>query len=80
MMQPTVRRIWPAFTSLAPSSNRLSAIGDSPVGSRFHRGEPMPEVKDAYESQEDVEKAAAKMQEYHDRFEAKRGKRKRRRR
>ena len=40
----------------------------------------MPEVKDAYESQEDVEKAAAKMQEYHDRFEAKRGKRKRRRR
>ena len=40
----------------------------------------MPEVKDAYESQKDAEKAAAKMQEYHDRFEAKRGKRKRRRR
>ena len=80
MMQPTVRRIWPAFTSLAPASYRLSAIGDSPVGSRFHRGEPMPEVKDPYESQEDAEKAAAKMQEYHDRFEAKCGKRKRRRR
>jgi len=40
----------------------------------------MPEVKDAYESQEDAEKAAAKMQEYHDRVEAKCGKRKRRRR
>ena len=40
----------------------------------------MPEVKDAYESQEDAEKAAANMQEYHDRFEAKRGKRKRRKR
>ena len=40
----------------------------------------MPEVKDAYESQEDVEKAAAKMQEYHDRFEEQRSKRKRRRR
>ena len=40
----------------------------------------MPEVKDAYESQEDAEKAAANMQDYHDRFEAKRGKRKRRRR
>ena len=40
----------------------------------------MPEVEDAYESQEDAEKAAAKMQEYHDLFEAKRGKRKSRRR
>ena len=40
----------------------------------------MPEVKDAYESQEDAEKAAAKTQEYQDRFEAKRGKQKRRRR
>ena len=40
----------------------------------------MPEVKDAYETQEGAEKAAAKMQDYHDRFEAKRGKRKRRRR
>ena len=60
-----------------------SVGGDSPVGSRLHRGEPMPDVKDAYESQQDAEKAAAKMQEYHDRFEeqrAKRAKRKRRRR
>ena len=42
----------------------------------------MPEVKDAYESQEDAEKAASKMQEYHDRFEeqrVKQTKRKRRR-
>ena len=36
----------------------------------------MPEVKEAYESQEDAEKEAAKMQNYHDRFEAKRSKRK----
>ena len=57
-----------------------SVAGDSPVGSRLYRGEPMPEVKDVYDSQEDAEEAAAKMQEYHDRFEAKRGKRKRRRR
>ena len=57
-----------------------SVGGESPVGSRLQRVEPMPEVKDAYESQEDAEKAAAKMQEYHDRFEAKRGKRKRRKR
>ena len=59
-----------------------SVGGDSPVGSRLHRGEPMPDVKDAYESQEDAEKAAAKMQEYHDRFEeqrVKQTKRKRRR-
>jgi len=28
----------------------------------------MSEVKDAYELQEDAEKAAAKIQEYHDRF------------
>ena len=57
-----------------------SVGGESPVGSRLHRGEPMPEVKDAYESQEDAENAAAKMQGYHDRFEAKRGKQKRSRR
>jgi hypothetical protein len=34
----------------------------------------------AHESQEDSEKAAAKMLDYHDGFEAKCGKRKRRRR
>ena len=54
--------------------------GESPVGSRLHRGEPMPEIKDAYESQEDAEKAAAKMQDYHDRFEEQRAKRTKRNR
>ena len=57
-----------------------SVAGENLVGPRLERGEPMPLIEDAYERQEDVEKAAAKMQEYHDRFEAKRGKRKRRRR
>jgi len=38
----------------------------------------MPDIKDAYDTE--AEEAAAKMQGYHDRFEAKRGKRKRRRR
>ena len=40
----------------------------------------MPEIKDAYATEAEAEKVAAKMQEYHDSFEAKRGKRKRRRR
>ena len=40
----------------------------------------MPEVKESYETEAEAEKAAASMQNYHDRFEAKRGKRKRRRR
>ena len=59
-----------------------SVGGESPVGSRFDRGEPMPDIKDAYdtEAEAEAEEAAAEMQEYHDRFEAKRGKRKRRRR
>ena len=55
-----------------------SVGGESPVGSRLHRGVPMPDIKDAYDTE--AEEAAAKMQDYHDRFEAKRGKRKRRRR
>ena len=53
-----------------------SVAGESSVGLRLYRGEPMP----AYKSQENSEKAAAKMLDYHDRFEAKCGKRKRRRR
>ena len=57
-----------------------SVGGESPVGSRFHRGEPMPDIKDAYDTEAEAEEAAAKMQDYHDRFEAKRGKRKGRRR
>ena len=57
-----------------------SVGGESPVGSRFDRGEPMPDIKYAYVTEAEAEEAAAKMQDYHDRFEAKRGKRKRRRR
>ena len=57
-----------------------SVGGESPVGSRFHRGEPMPEVKESYETKAEAKQAAAKMQDYHARFEAKRGKRKRRKR
>ena len=38
----------------------------------------MPDIKDAYDTEAEAEEAAAKMQDYHDRFEAKRGKRKRR--
>ena len=40
----------------------------------------MPEVKDRYETEAEAKQAAARMQDYHDRFEAKRGKRNRRRR
>ena len=57
-----------------------SDAGESPVGSRFHRGEPMPEVKESYEMEAEAKQAAERMQDYHDRFEAKRGKRKLRRR
>ena len=42
-------------------------------------GEPMPEVKESYETEAEKQ-AAERMQDYYDRFEAKRGKRKRRRR
>ena len=40
----------------------------------------MPDIKDAYNTEGEAEEAAAKMHDYHDRFEAKRSKRKRRRR
>ena len=57
-----------------------SVGGESPVGARFNRGEPMPEVKESYETDAEAKQAAERMQGYHDRFEAKRGKRKRRKR
>ncbi len=38
----------------------------------------MPEVKEGYEKEAEAKEAAARLQDYHDRFEAKRGKRKRR--
>ena len=40
----------------------------------------MPEVKESYEMEAEAKQAAERMQDYHDRFEAKRGKRKLRRR
>ena len=57
-----------------------SVGGESPVGSRFNRGEPMPEVKESYETEAEAKEAAERMQDYHDRVEAKRGKRNRRKR
>ena len=57
-----------------------SVCGESLVGSRFHRGEPMPDIKNAYDTEAEAEEAAAKIQDYHDKFEAKRIKRKWRRR
>ena len=38
----------------------------------------MPDIKDAYNTEAEAEEAAAKIQNYHDKFEAKRFKRKRR--
>jgi hypothetical protein len=40
----------------------------------------MPEVKESYETEAEAKQAAERMQDYLDRFEAKRGKQKRRRR
>ena len=40
----------------------------------------MPEVKESYETEVEAKQAAERMQDYHDRFEEKRGKRNRRRR
>ena len=40
----------------------------------------MPDIKNAYDTEAEAEEAAAKIQDYHDKFEAKRIKRKRRRR
>ena len=57
-----------------------SVGGESPVGPRFNRGEPMPEVKESYETEAEAKQAAERMQDYHDRFEEKRGKRNRRKR
>jgi len=40
----------------------------------------MPDIKDAYDTEAEADEAAAKMQDYHVRFEAKHSERKRRRR
>ena len=55
-----------------------SVGGESQVGSRLERGEPMPQVQESYETEAEAKQAAERMQDYHDRFEAKRCKRKRR--
>ncbi len=57
----------------------LSVAGDNPVGSRFERGTPMPEVKDSYDNEAEAQLAADKMQAYTDEYEAKRKPTRRRR-
>ncbi len=57
-----------------------SIVGESPIGPRLTRGEPLPITEDTYDTEREALSAANKLQEYHDRFEANRGKRKKRRR
>ena len=56
-----------------------SAAGDNPIGSRFQRGTPMPEVKDSYDNEAEAQIAAARLQAYTDEYEAKRKPSRRRR-
>ena len=39
----------------------------------------MPEVQESYETEAEAKQAAERMQDYHDRFEEKRGRRRKRR-
>ena len=67
--QITVKRIIPQ------SRFRLrcqSGAGDNPIGSRLERGTPMPEVKDSYETEEEAQAAADKLQAYIDDYEKRR--------
>ena len=57
-----------------------SAAGDNPVGSRFERGTPMPEVKDSYDNEAEAQVAATKLQTYIDEYESKRKPSRRRKR
>ena len=57
-----------------------SAAGDNPIGSRFQRGTPMPEVKDSYDNEAEAQIAATKLQTYIDEYESKRRPKRRRRR
>ena len=57
-----------------------SAAGDNPVGSRFQRGTPMPVVKESYESEQEAQIAADKLQTYIDEYESKRKPSRRRKR
>jgi hypothetical protein len=56
-----------------------SVAGENPIGPRLERGEPMPIIKKAYETEEEAEKARQRIEDYHGRFEAKRRKRRKRR-
>jgi hypothetical protein len=56
-----------------------SVAGESPIGPRLGRGEPMPNIKESYETESEAEKARRLMEDYYGRFEAKRKKRRKRR-
>ena len=45
-----------------------SAAGDNPVGSRLERGTPMPVVKESYETEQEAQIAADKLQAYIDEY------------
>ncbi len=49
-----------------------SGAGDNPIGPRFQRGTPMPEIKDSYETEAEAKVAATKLQTYIDDHESKR--------
>ena len=57
-----------------------SGAGDNPIGSRFDRGTPMPEIKDSYENEEEAQVAATKLQTYIDEYESRRRPTRRRKR
>ena len=57
-----------------------SAAGDNPIGSRFQRGTPMPEVKESYETEQEAQVAAGKLQTYIDEYESRRRPTRRRKR
>ena len=56
-----------------------SVAGEHPIGPRMERGEPMPVIKDSYETESDAEKARRLIEDYYGRFEEKRRKRSKRR-
>jgi len=49
-----------------------SSVGDNPIGSRLERGTPMPVVKESYESEQEAQIAADKLQAYTDEYESRR--------
>ena len=70
-------------TKLADNSFRvmvLSVCGLNPIGPRLARGEPLPVTEDIFDTEREALEAANKLQEYHDRFESKRGKKRGRKR